>query len=133
MRNIYFTSLLVLSGCFALALSWTPWAIGTDGTIGILPPSTSLRLFAGDNGSYQLKIHNGMGRQITLHITITATAPTGGSVRDLLISFQGSSATDRSTSGVIVAKAGNIFLTILVNVSPAAIPGLYHLTNMVSL
>lgn len=115
---------LIIVLAVLLPVSWLPWAIGARGTIGILPPSTTLNLWAGESGSYEVKIHNGMGRGVIVRLTVVVSqAPAGGSALHIALSFPDS----------VTAKPGNTFVPVVVGVSPAAMPGLYLLSHTVSL
>lgn len=107
-----------------LPVSWLPWALGAGGTIGILPPSTTLNFWAGESGSYEVKIHNGMGREVTVRLTVVVSqVPTGGSALHIALSFP----------DPVTVKPGNTFVPVAVGVSPAAMPGSYLLNHAVSL
>ncbi len=112
----------VLLGTVLSAAALT-WNTQVSGSIGILPPSTDVRLLPGETGSYQLKLHNGLGRDTTVQFKANVTRlPEGGSSDHIVLSFP----------ETVFVKRGDTFVQITVTVSRAAIPGLYVLSNWVS-
>ncbi len=106
-----------------VVLTWAP-TMGISGSgIGLLPPETSLNLFAGETGSYQLKLHNGNGRSVTISLLVTVVqVPPGGLSSDLSLSYPRS----------VVLKTGNSVIPVTVVVGVSAAPGVYALANTVT-
>ncbi len=83
-----------------------------------------MKLFPGESGSYELKVHNGLGREVTARLRIEISQlPPGGSALFVSIEFPGS----------VVLKQGNNWVPVLVRVDAQALPGGYVLSNSVSL
>src|SRR5713101_2656626 len=95
-------ALLVLATL--VASSFFVWSSnGAQGSISLQPPSTSINLYPGDSGTYQLKVHNGMTSLVTVRLTVfVSTVPTYGSARDITL---------RYPSSLIIAS-GNTLVTV---------------------
>ncbi len=120
--HILSTLSLVILGCLIL-LNLVPTTTMGRGGVGLLPPRTTLNLLPGETGSYELKIHNGSGSQVTVALSVSVSqAPPGASVSHLSIDYP----------SLLVAKPGNSFASVVLIVSPSAVPGTYILTNALS-
>ncbi len=117
-KNVVFVILLTIVSAIFLVLESR-----AQGSIGILPPSTSLTLFPGDSGSYQLKIHSGFTHPVTVRFSVVVSlVPPRGSAGDIILTFPSS----------LTIPFGNSFVTVMVTVRSAAAPGTYILTNTVT-
>ncbi len=117
----------------SVALAITVLVVGTvvlsihakqDVGIRVLPPTISMKLFPGESGSYELKVHNGLGREVTARLRIDISQlPSGGSALFVYVEFPSS----------VLLKQGNNRVPVLVRVADQAPPGPYVLSNSVSL
>ena len=113
-------SIFVALSVLMLTVVTVPELVMARSGVGLLPPSVTLTLSAGDSGSYQLKVHNGSGRSVSVGLGVTVSiVPLGGSASDIGLLFPPS----------VLARSGNTFVRITVEVSPQAAPGQYILTN----
>ncbi len=105
-------------------LIWLPTTSTGSSVTLVLPPRIALNLLAGETGSYQLRIHNGIGGQVLLNLSVVVfLVPEGGSASHILLRFPPS----------VVASTGNTLVTISVIVSSSAVPGTYVLINTITL
>jgi len=117
MKWVQGTIIVTVAVSLAVGMSW---AVRTDGSIGFLPPTISVRLLPGESGSYELKVHNGAGRDAMVRLTVNVTQfPAGGSREHIVLSFP----------EMVLARRGNTFVPVEIRVESAALPGLYVLSN----
>ena len=109
-----------------LLVGATIWSIHAKQEVGIevLPPSISMKLFPGESGSYELKVHNGMGREVTARLSIvTSQLPRADSENHISLYYPAS----------LTLKQGNNRVQVFISVDGQALPGPYVLSNSVSL
>ena len=109
-----------------LLVGATIWTIHATQEVGIrvLPPTISMKLYPGEHGSYELKVHNGMGVNVTARLSIRISlVPAGGLTNYISLEYPNS----------IALKQGNSRVIVLVSVDRQALPGAYVLSNSVSL
>jgi hypothetical protein len=115
----------VVSAALVLLVSTTGWfafTVAGLGTIGLLPPSTTLNLFAGQTGTYQLKVHDGLASKMIVHLSIVVSKlPLGGRANDVGLSYP----------NALLITPGNTFVNVTVTVSQSAAPGTYMISNTV--
>ena len=99
---------------------WVFSGAGDKAGFGLLPPTITLNLFAGETGVYGLKVHNGNGRTMTAQFSVVISeVPPGGSAAHIGLSYPSS----------LTVGPGNTLLNVTVAVSQAATPGKYTLLN----